>query len=254
MIKELGALRIPDWLRQLTAEAIQRDGFPLQDILNDSVYYPSSGIDGDPIKYLAGNTFSFVYVDHGKSRQEMRKALNDGFRGYSILLSRDVEEKELTPNGWEPDLPQAADGNPRECEDFRKSPFAIWAVMERQDDYCGDHGPKRFSLLYVCADGVAGYQAIYKSNGAAAKYLAIIQPGHAFGGNWTDYEDPDLIFARTVLGNPAGTPDVLLYGGIGKKAHYKNACWPNYAHHICFLQKDGGGTIGVWQANKGKDI
>ena len=108
------------------------------------------------------------------------------------------------------------------------------------------HGPHRFSLLYLCAEGVAAFQALYVANQLAPAAIGIIQPGYGFGGNWTDFTDRDRIFAGIVLDNPAGHPKFLLHGGIGPREFYDQPCWPEYSEQRGFLDKAGGGSIGVW--------
>ena len=122
-------------------------------------------------------------------------------------------------------------------------------VLERESGFSPEHGPARFSLLYLCADGAAAYQALYVANAVAPKVIAIIQPGHGFGCNWTNFGDPEQILARTVATNPAGKPELLLYGGYGARDYFREPCWPEYSDYICFLDKHGGGTIGVWRLN-----
>ena len=63
MIEELPEGRAPDWLTEASSESMARVPLPLRGILEDSLYYPSSHFDGDPVRYLAGNIYSFVYVD-----------------------------------------------------------------------------------------------------------------------------------------------------------------------------------------------
>jgi hypothetical protein len=87
--------------------------FPLHELLHGSLYYPSSGFDGDPVRHLAGNILSFVYVDYGHSHDEFVSALETpGFRGYNLIAARSVTESELTPNGWRHTLPTRSDGDP----------------------------------------------------------------------------------------------------------------------------------------------
>jgi len=75
----------PDWLIHMTPERMARDPFPLHDLLSQSLYYPSSSFDGDPIAYLGGNNHSFVYVDYGEERDGLLKALKEpGLLGYRI--------------------------------------------------------------------------------------------------------------------------------------------------------------------------
>jgi len=247
MIDSLPKKKMPNWIKNVCDES-QLSQIPLTEILNNSLYYPSSGFDGDPIKYLSGNIYSFIYIDYGISSDELDKEIESrGFNGYQVILSREITERELTPNGWKPSQPSRHDGDPTKYKDWIKTPFAKWLVFQRNDDLSGEHGAERFSLLYMCADGVAAFQALYLSNGCYPLGVAIIQPGHRFGGNWTNYTNPQEILARTVLTNPAGKPKILLHGGIGRRDFYREPCWPQFSEHVCFLEKANGGSIGVWQ-------
>ena len=68
MINNLPLLAYPNWLKTLTVESMANDDFPLNDILTDSLYYPSSGFDRTPVRRLAGNIYSFIHVDYGHTR------------------------------------------------------------------------------------------------------------------------------------------------------------------------------------------
>ena len=248
MLPQLPEISIPKWLENLSTESIMDGRFPLREVLRSSLYYPSSGFDGDPVRYLAGNILSFIYVDYGYGDEEFMDALSaHGFRGYDLLAVRFVTEEELTPRGWRPTPPNSADGDPpRASRRDQITPFCVWSVFQRHEDAWVGHGPFRFSLLYLCADGVAAFQALYTANSAVPKGVAIIQPGYGFGGNYTDFANPEHIFARSVLGNPSGQPKLLLYGGFGSRDLYRQSCWPNYPIQLCFVDKTGGGSIGIW--------
>jgi len=244
MIEQIPRMMLPDWLMSLTAESMIAIPLPLHDILQDSLYYPGAGTDGKPVRWLAGNVYSFVYTDYMVSRSRFLKALNDeqtGFRGYRVLGSRDINEKELTPKGWLPMPPGPFDGNPNVGREHFAQPFAIWVIMERSHDYPSEHGPERFSLLYLCGEGVASYQALYTGNRIKPKILFLIQ--HGFGGNWTNFEDPDGIFARSVAANPVGFPDWLVGRCRRESAlSYWEKYYPGpYIHYL-----DGGHGFAVW--------
>lgn len=252
MLHQLPEIAVPRWLTNVSPTNIMNEPFPLHEILHDSLYYPSSGFDGDPVRHLAGNILSFIYVDYGRSHDEFISASrNPGFSGYDLVADRSVTELELTPQGWHPVLPTHSDGDPSLTfyRDWIKKPFCSWSVFQRRETVPVSHGPSRFSLLYLCADGVAAFQAIYVANSAVPKAVAVIQPGHAFGGNWTDYTNPEQIFARSVLRNPYGRPEILLYGGYGRRDYYRKPCWPDYQTQVCFVNKVGNGNIGVWLKN-----
>ena len=368
MISQLPEKSVPDWLAGISQSTITIDPFPLTQLLEDSLYYPSSGFDRDPVKYLSGNILSFIYVDYGRSHDEFEnEIIKRGFRGYECVATRSVTEQELTPRGWRPRQPDRdhidydplvypdnsdftieglkifridrealqkerytaermeilskdklprlqvkmeqgsvhlaslkreilneklreeeksdlqqdmkwieaeiedvrkeiedarQDYNESECENLEaatrklhlmgdwfgneKKPYCSWSIFQRGEDVPSIHGPPRFSLLYLCADGVAAFQALYYANSASPKAVAVIQPGTAFGGNWTDFDDPSGIFARTVFGNPKGSPQILLNGGRGNRDFFREPCWPSYTELICFLDKSRGGSIGVW--------
>ncbi|MBM4180494.1 MAG: hypothetical protein FJ209_02930 [Betaproteobacteria bacterium] len=249
MIEQLSLIAEPNWLSRIDPTTIQEKVFPLDGILRDSLYYPSSGFDGDPVRHLVGNFVSFIYVDYGRGREDFESALiSPGFRGYDLVAKREVAQQELAPRGWRPSFLTSADGDPSRHREQIRKPFCLWVVLQRRNDVPACHGPYRFSLLYLCADGVAAFQALYVANNMLPAAVAVIQPGHGFGGNWTNFEDPAQIFARTVTQNPAGVPDLLLYGGYGRRDYYRRPCWPGYEKLVCFLEKSGGGSIGVWQA------
>lgn len=247
MQESLPIMSEPEWLSRVSESIVVEAPFPLHDVLCHSLYYPSAGFDGDPVRHLAGNVLSFVYVDYGHRREELDAALaSPGFSGYEIMARRDVTEQELTPCGWTPSFRASADGDPSQFIRIQE-PFCTWIVMQRSDGIPSTHGPTRFSLLYLCADGVAAFQALYVANGLFPQFVAVIQPGETFGHNWTDFQDQNKIFAQSVINNPAGVPKFLLYGGTGRRNLYRRPCWEIYGEHICFLEKAGGGSIGLWR-------
>ena len=235
MITEIPQQPMPDWLAGITPPL---GDLPLKEILAGSVYYPACRYDGEPIQFLAGNFHSFIYVDYGVGRAATIEQLST-FRGYRILGYRDVAPRELTPCGWQPIDPTPADGNPQLHSGWLREPFGIWAILKRKDDVSSDHGPERFSLLYVAGDGVASFQAMCIGNCVSPAVVAVIQPGHGFGGNWTNFENPEGIFARSVLQyNPAGVPEYLLFGGDDPRNWGESPCWPDYSEQIRELTRN----------------
>jgi hypothetical protein len=230
----------PSWLMNLTSTDIQHGTFPLHDVLQNSLYYPGAGYDGKPVKWFAGNVYSFIYSDYGVSRESVLSQLNppseDNFLGYEILAYRDLSERELIPNGWHqlsPDFNENQSSN--HWRDIFQKPYALWIIFERSSQYFDDHGPKRFSLLYICCDGAAGYQALYNSNQLKPKILFLIN--HGFGCNWTDFENPSKILARSVRANSAGLPDFL----VGRRRNIDNevTCyWSKEYPNLPLIQVD----------------
>ncbi len=131
--------------------------------------------------------------------------------------------------------------------DYIKEPFAIWAVFERLAGLDEDHGPIRFSLLYICGEGAATFQALYYGSQCAPAVVAIIQPGMGFGSNWTDFTHPKEVLARSVLENPCGSPGYLLYGGWGND--YRTPCWPKYSKLVHYWGLNVPGALGLWSVD-----
>jgi hypothetical protein len=172
--------------------------------LNGSLYYPASGFDGRPVQLLGGFLHSFIYVDYGVGREGLAAAIESaGFCGYRLAGRNPLKQTDLAPNGWHPTIPERFHHDVARFQqlnrDWVRPPFAEWLVFDRLADFGEDHGPERFSLLYVGADGVATYQALYLQNRAGPEVLAIIQPGTGFGGAYTDFRDPQGFLADVVL-------------------------------------------------------
>ncbi len=190
MRPEIERLEMPNWLNS------DKFLFDINNVLFESLYYPCSGFDGEPIKYFMGNVFSFIYVDYGYSRQVFHNILEThGVKGYHVIHSQLISENELTPKGWNivisPDKDEIL--NLTNSLHYIKEPFCEWLIFERNNDLDDSHNPKRFSLLYLCADGSSSYQALYLSNKVKPRIVTIIQPG-SVGLNWT-------IFTRAYLKN-----------------------------------------------------
>ncbi len=250
MIEKIPSLTPPLWLMNISVTSMNIEPFPLKNVLQDSLYYPGAGTDGKPVKWFAGNTYSFIYTDYGVPRSEFLNELQSdqsGFTGYRILGTRDLTMKELIPNGWIPMSPSEYDGNPLAWHEVIAQPFCIWTVFERLLDYTEEHGPERFSLLYLCGEGAASYQALYNSNRIKPKILFLIQ--HAFGCNWTNFEDPEAILARSVASNAAGMPDWLIGRSRPNTEESEDmnlSYWPYYYPGPYIHYLDGWHGYAVW--------
>jgi hypothetical protein len=122
MIPGIERQNTPEWLVRL----VDADVLPIDSLLRNSLYYPSCGRDGDPVRYLGGLVHSFVYVDYGLEHDEVWSSLHHdrhGFTGYTIVHCRDVKENELTPHGWQPMLPDQRDGDPTLWKSLRRRPI-----------------------------------------------------------------------------------------------------------------------------------
>ncbi|QDV37566.1 hypothetical protein ElP_55060 [Tautonia plasticadhaerens] len=215
---------LPEWLRGGPA-IIGR--IPLLELLRGSVYYPAAGFDGSPVEFLGKEYHSFVYSDFGVTPKKLIKKLST-FRGYRPLAYREVEAGELMPNGLLPIPIGVIRRIEQKPNPFYPDFFACWAILQRTPDFGPDHGPSRFSLLYVRYEGVTTFHSLYRGNEMTPGVLAIICPGVGFGGNWTDFRDPDAHLAEAVLTNPSGVPSYLVGHGWCDPCPVVRSYWSTY--------------------------
>jgi len=214
----------------LSRHDIEQGPVPIRALLDNSLYYPSAGHDGGVIKDCntrarALNIRSFLYADYCTGPEAYLEKENN-FRGYHVFGSRVLKPEDLAPSGWRPAMPAhiRLDRYTKYMQYWK--PFAHWTVYERDADKTEEHGPERFSLIYIGSEGVATYQALYHSHGIVPAALCIIQPGKGFGLNWTDFRAPDEPLFQVVEQHPAGKPPIVYYGGYGHG--YDDFAWPGY--------------------------
>lgn len=238
---------MPRWLASISDHLPAQ--LPLDDLLHGSLYYPASGFDGDPIALLSGSVFSFIYVDYSCTKDALEVALQQGgFRGYHELARRDVAKSELGSNNSLSVHPTAAEADAmtrHSAFQQTSAAFCSWHVFERSAAFGPEHGPERFSMLFLLADGAAAYQALYSARGLAPAILALIQPGHAFGGNYSNFFEPGGLLHRSVCQRGQPWPQCLLAGRYkGREKWDLEPIWPEYSqfvadartqHHELFL-------------------
>ena len=215
MIPELTKSAVPQWLENLNPTS----EFPINDVLQGSVFYPACYLDGRPVKYLGGYSHSFVYVDCYIKREDLINNLRT-FKGYKLLFNRPLQKTDLCFKYFSPMMPNASEGSARKPTEHSDL-FAEWAIYERVDWIEESHGPKRFSLLYIGGEGAATFQALYYSNQCAPSAIVLIK-SDGFTGNWTSFRDPYRILAQSVMRNPAGQPEYLFIDSMSEP------CWPWY--------------------------
>lgn len=155
---------IPDWLINFEIS----DGFSRQRFFSSRVvYYPGSWLDGHPVE-LFGSTHTahcFIYADYMLSRNDLEAELADPegrFRGYQTLARIELTESDLVPGGWEPhiryrEMPWDLFYRAR----MEEAPFVFLEVLERTPEFGEDHGPSRLALIFLRADAIAAYDALF---------------------------------------------------------------------------------------------
>lgn len=192
---------IPEWLANFTAEST----FSADHFFNSrTVFYPGVGTDGHAVKVF-GSTHTahcFVLADYMLQRNNVVEALDHpqhSFAGYKSLFRTNLEEHQLTPRGWQSHLMphdfQDAYGrtiNPGGFARTKSNPYAILEILAREPEYGHSHGPERLAILYLGADAVATYDALYCQGNALAPFAILIQD-HGFGGQYTSFGNQGLL-------------------------------------------------------------
>ena len=209
------------------------DKFLLKELLENSLYYPACGRDGDPVWYAHKEIQSFFYTDYGVTQKQIEESLYGtgrygenitfrdsdpvGFKGYKVIGEKKLTSKELDPTGvvsltteygqtqFVTDISYVHS----KLKDWIKKPFAKWYILERQPEFDDTHGPELFSFVFICADGVTAYKTLYNLNQIAPKYLTIYNSGDGFGFNWDSFQSEDGQLCKTVFSNTK-IPEALL--------------------------------------------
>jgi hypothetical protein len=231
-------------INEITRENLQNQ-FDLKDILEGSLFYPSSGTDTSDIECLSMSNQSFVHVDYSIPRNEVESVMRNNLRriGYDLIGLKYVSKEELTPNGFTQANFQLNEYERERLEiDFIRdrfygrnfTPFVWWAVYELNPTNIKTnvHRSKRVSLLHIGGEACATFEALYVQNKINPSTVAIIMPGHGYGDNWTVFPDPEFrlyqSIKRNALKNKAEMPKTLLTGHtFGDKTH---CFWPDFKY------------------------
>lgn len=193
----LQALRedLPAWLDRWT----DGDIFPREQFFGSRlVYYPGSGTDGHPVKVFGSthSAHSFVYADYGVTQAALEEELGHprhGFRGYHTSARLQLCERDLVPNGWTPHVHAAE--VPQDRYRFgavAAAPFGFLEVLERHRELDDNHGPRRLAILFLGADAIAAYDALF-CQGRSHSPFAVVLQDHGFGGNYDRFGRDSLL-------------------------------------------------------------
>jgi hypothetical protein len=152
------------------------------------------------------------FLDEKRNRKikqhQFKINLANGIRDNSDYCTNDFNDEKLIEDIR--NLKETID----RCSNFFIN-LSIWRNKERI-----------FCLIYVSWEGIDTYKRLYLNRNIFPKALTIIQPGEAFGGNWTNFNDPngllwteikkgqlpkDLCIGTYIFRNQYPIPSVDLY-------------------------------------------
>jgi len=267
MLKVLPREPIPDWLIRYSPG----DPIDFQAVFNESVYYPACYFDFDVLNLCVGFSHSFVYVDNfslyspAATKEDVYESIRSRFWGYRPIFQCEFSQSQMAGKfDYRVEPLQRGDGV-RDAGLPAQPFFAILSILEpielseatrkalrvRSPESTRIDVNERFAFLYICDDGLDAFQNYYLSHRVRPKGIAIIEPGDAFGGNWTSYRKETAVFSRTVRSNPAGVPELLVVGGRDRwgSGQYRQKLWSDYPYRNYYF-RDRGKAIGTWSRTK----
>ena len=188
----------------------------IEDFLNDVVFYPCCGLDGAPVMFLARGCSNFLYADYSIDRDRFeRECRENPFKGYRCEWIRDVDPELLLGTSW-----QGFNGNYdliiQQLHFENSNSFVALARFERLEGFDDEHGPEVVRLMFTKSEGIATFDAVFRRRRIAPTAQVHIRAGIGFGGNHHDYMK---MLADSLVSNPAGLPEFLLYclmGGLNR--------------------------------------
>lgn len=228
---------MPDWLAGFQeGDPFDRDAFFASRI----VFYPGYGDDGQPVRLFgaAGSAHTFVLADYGVERNELIERLHSedqGFRGYALLRLIDLNQHDLVPAGWRPTLPPEALRKPRQSM-LSGSPYGFVGIFVRQEGFGPSHGPARLAMLFLGADGIATYDALFCQRGQRVEPFGMVLQDHGFGGNYNRFGSGGLMHQIAQLANVF--PRFILINV------QQTGLWPGYCQ-VENVHADPGGVYGT---------
>jgi hypothetical protein len=169
---------MPAWLSRAAANKPLNIGEVLSSRI---VYYPGYGDDGSSVKLFnqSHSCHFFIYADYGISQEKVYSQLNDaGFNGYQTICRYTLKESDLVPKGWHPHILIEKPQPPKIL------PYGFIEVFEREKELTDEHGAMRMAILFLGADGIATYDALFCQPRAIAKPWCMVLADHGFGGNY----------------------------------------------------------------------
>lgn len=197
--------------------------------LKDSIFYPASGTDGRAGEVLYRYSNKSVNVDYTRSKEEVSYGLSNDFKplGYNLISLEEIPESSLTPRSWVPhNIPLSPEEQNRisNLQNAQQAhpPFALLAKFKLSTDSThSNEKVKEFSILHICGEACATYDALYLNRRISPIALAILNCGQGYGDNWTQFRNPKGRLKQLIDLNDH-KPDWLLTN------KNETPCWKEY--------------------------
>ena len=258
MLNEIEIENIDSILLDLSNKRLKFNNDIFKVLLENSCYYPASGTDISPIKYLE-KIQSFIYCDYIYNENKWTNEIIKEMVSFELIFQKrlkvtnffdkhffiekherineintQIHAQRISINELqrseenEPLIQEKYDVITRlqdelyDLEDRLSVNNLLNSLLERTTNFSHitiwKKNEKYLSIIYISAEAVHCYEQIFLKNKITPKVISIIQPGHTMGGNWTNFFSIRSEFQITVSKGPL--PDYMLLGCCGEADRY----------------------------------
>lgn len=208
-----------------------------KDFLDNSVFYPCAGLDGDPFRYLGAKQgySKFFCVDHCiKEGAFLSECRNRGFFGYDLTECHKLDPETLFDCTWGEILEMY--GIYRNIKGpfyenimngLLDNPFIYHLTFTRQNRYTPTHGPDKLELVFAKCEAIVAYKLSYLRLSIPPACLVYIRPGLAFGDNFNKFNEH---LAAALKSNSSGLPHAMF--------HYSEASQSDSGYYWPFITEN----------------
>lgn len=179
---------IPNWLLNYK----KGNKFSFTEFLQNRIaFYPGFGNDGQPIKICnqAQYVHQYIYVDYGVPKDKLLANIKvTPFKGYEVYDFIELKYSDLAPNGWVPH--HKPEFNYYNCVNMNDA-YALLAIFDREQDLDDDYGAQRFAVLFLFADAMATFDALFINNNITPAIMFLAD--HGFGNNYDRYDNNGIL-------------------------------------------------------------
>lgn len=231
MITEISKIEPPKWL------TTNDFAFNLKQVVTDSLFCPHSDLNCNIISIFFENVYSFIYADFGIQRDSTLEFFDKQiFIDFKIIYHESLEYQDFDYFGLEED--QDHPNNPFDLENHPFSDELPYFELHQKDHQnyfewmiFENSSGKRFSLLFMSAEPLAVYFALYNLMECAPKVVAV-ENGLISFDLVADYEDENDLFGQLILNKLPYVPDkvvlpeyLMLSDNIDE--------WESYPNKVC---------------------
>jgi hypothetical protein len=186
--------------------------------LHNAIFYPCSGLDGFSFR-LANlikpelNIKNHILVDFSISEIDFLDQCYN-ILGYKIKKSTKLNQQDLSPKGWKPEMPPMLDIQRynqaiQECQ-ANKNLFAYLIEFKRETEFSTEHGPEEMNVIFIKGEAIATYQALFQNWEFNPRFILFKSAGWGWGMGYEDFRDAGNSLEWIIGANPFSKDSILL--------------------------------------------